>query len=256
MRTLKYLSLLLLFAVTTLFSCSGDEHEEQGLSRSNLSLVAGQNAKLIYNGRCIWKSDEPLIAEVDNNGNVTANRVGETTIWANDESCRVRVRPKYNTYMEPCMDWGASESMVTNFMRGYKNLGKDGNTLGFGDVDNEIVYAYLFENNSLLSSAIGVKPAKWEEVTNFLLERYVVIYVDEASPTAYMRSIDKKIGVAVSFNVSSVFMMVLYAPFNANSKQPKSVISGLNEQIVKNSITKQTSIDVSILNDLLDKFKK
>ena len=51
-------------------------------------------------------------------------------------------------------------------------------------------------------------------------------------------------------------MMVLYAPFNVNIKQPKSVISGLNEQIVKNSITKQTPIDVSILNDLLNKFKK
>lgn len=114
--------------------------------------------------------------------------------------------------MEPCIDWGASESEVTNFMNGYENLGKDDNTLGFGDLDNEIIYMYMFENNSLTASAIGANLiSKGEEITDFLLERYVVIDVDESNYTAYMISIDKKIAVAVSFNASNGLMMVIYA---------------------------------------------
>ena len=259
MKNLKYLSLMLLCAAMSLSftACSDDENGAQNLSQNELSLITGQSAKLIYNGDCTWKSDEPLIAEVDNNGNVTANRVGETTIWANDESCKVKVSPKYNTYMEPCIDWGASESEVTNFMNGYENLGKNGNTLGFGDMDNEIVYMYMFENNSLTASAIGANfISKGEEITDFLLERYVVVAVDNSDYIYYMTSIDKKIAVAVSLNVSSGLMMVIYMPFDVNSANTKTIISGLNKQIIQNNVFKRTPIDINILNDLMDKFKK
>lgn len=259
MRTFKYLSLMLLFAVMSLSfaACSDDEDDAKKLSQNELSLIAGQSAKLIYNGDCTWESDEPLIAEVDNNGNVTANRVGETTIWANDESCKVKVSPKYNTYMEPCIDWGASESEVTNFMNGYENLGKDDNTLGFGDLDNEIIYMYMFENNSLTASAIGANLiSKGEEITDFLLERYVVIDVDESNYTAYMISIDKKIAVAVSFNASNGLMMVIYMPFDVNSANTKTIISRLNKQFIQNNVIARTQIDINILNNLMDKFKE
>lgn len=259
MKQLKYLSLMLLCAAMSLSftSCSDDEDDTQHLSQNELSLIAGQSAKLIYNGDCTWVSDEPLIAEVDNNGNVTANRVGETTIWANNESCKVKVSPKYNTYMEPCIDWGASESEVTNFMNGYENLGKNGNTLGFGDLENEIVYMYIFENNSLSTSAIGANfISKGEEITDFLLERYVVIDVDESSYTAYMASIDKKIAVAVSLIASNGLMMVMYMPFDVNSVNTRSIVSKFNKQIIQNNVIEQTSIDINSLNDLLDKFKK
>ena len=228
MKNLKYLSLLLCAVMSlSLTACSDDGNGAQNLSQNELSLITGQSAKLIYNGDCTWESDEPLIADVDNNGNVTANRVGETTIWANDESCKVKVSPKYNTYMEPCIDWGASESEVTNFMNGYENLGKNGNTLGFGDMDNEIVYMYMFENNSLTASVIGANfISKGEEITDFLLERYVGL------------------------------MMVIYMPFDVNSANTKTIISGLNKQIIQNNVFKRTPIDINILNDLMNKFKK
>ncbi|HJG89514.1 Ig-like domain-containing protein [Barnesiella viscericola] len=259
MKTFKYLSLMLICAVMSLSftACSDDEDATQYLSQNELSLIAGQSAKLTYNGDCTWESDEPLIAEVDNNGNVTANRVGETTIWANNESCKVKVSPKYNTYMEPCINWGASESEVTNFMNGYENLGKNGNTLGFGDMDNEIVYMYMFENNSLTASVIGANfISKGEEITDFLLERYVVVSVDNSDYTYYMTSIDKKIAVAVSFNASSGLMMVIYMPFDVNSANTKTIISVLNKQIIQNNVIKRTPTDINILNDLQNKFKE
>lgn len=259
MKHLKYLSLMLLCAVVGLSftACSDDENGERKLNQTELSLIAGQSAKLIYDGNCTWSSDEPLIAEVDNSGNVIANRVGETAIWANDESCKVKVTPQYNTYMEPYMEWGASESEVTNFMNGYENLGKNGNTLGFADLDNEIVYMYTFENNSLSSSAIGASfISKGEEITNFLLERYVPIDVDESSYLAIMISIDKKIGVAVSFNASSGLMMVLYMPINDNSTNTKSIMSELSKQLTRSELIEPKLGDVDVMNNLLKKFKK
>ena len=259
MEKLKKLSLMLLCAAMSLLfaACSEDEDDAPKLNRNELSLMAGQSAKLTYEGDCTWESDEPLIAEVDDDGNVTANRVGETTIWANDETCKVKVNPKYNTYMEPCMDWGASESEVANFMNGYENLGKDGNILSFADMANEIVYMYLFEDNSLKTSAIGANfMSKGEEITDFLLERYVVVDVDESSYTATMISIDKKIGVVFSINASSGLMLVMYVPVESNSTITRSAIPGLNQQIIQNNVIGQPSIDMDMLNDLLDKFKK
>ena len=155
------------------------------------------------------------------------------------------------------MEWGASESEVTNFMNGYENLGKNGNTLGFADLDNEIVYMYTFENNSLSSSAIGASfISKGEEITNFLLERYVPIDVDESSYLAIMISIDKKIGVAVSFNASSGLMMVLYMPINDNSTNTKSIMSELSKQLTRSELIEPKLGDVDVMNNLLKKFKK
>ena len=111
--------------------------------------MAGQSAKLIYNGDCTWKSNDPLIAEVDDNGNVTANRIGETMIWANDEFCKVIVTPKYNTYMEPCMEWGTSKSIVKSFMNGFEFVGEDDNSIEYIDYNHNFGYMYMFENNSL-----------------------------------------------------------------------------------------------------------
>lgn len=70
-------------------------------------------------GECTWSSDQPLIAEVDNNGNVTANRVGITNIKANGDICKVTVNPNYTTYEEPYLKFGASMNEVKNAMSGY-----------------------------------------------------------------------------------------------------------------------------------------
>lgn len=192
----------------------------------------------------------------DDFGKVTANRVGKTTIWANDESCEVEVTPRYKTYMEPCMDWGASESEVTDFMNGYGNLGKNGNTLGFSDQDNGIVYMYVFENNSLSSSAIGAKfSSKGEEITNFLLERYVPITIDDSSYIVYMTNIDKTIGVVVSINASSGLMMVLYTPFSKNNIDTRTTFSKLNRHIQCNMAHMEEG-NISMINEIFDKFKK
>lgn len=255
MKHFNYLSFTLLLSAMSLLFISCSDNEDK-LSQKTLYLISGQSTKLIYDGDCTWKSDEPMIAEVDDFGKVTANRVGKTTIWANDESCEVEVTPRYKTYMEPCMDWGASESEVTDFMNGYRNLGENGNTLGFSDQDNEIVYMYVFENNSLSSSAIGAKfLSKGEEITNFLLERYVPISIDDSSYIVYMTNIDKTIGVVVSINASSGLMMVLYTPFSNDNIDTRTTFTELNRHVQCGMVHSEKG-SISMMNKLFDKFKK
>ena len=78
----KFLSMtLLLTAMFLTFSaCSKDDEGNSGLSQKEVSLKVGQSIALSYDGgECTWNSDQPLIAEVDNNGKVTANRDRKST---------------------------------------------------------------------------------------------------------------------------------------------------------------------------------
>lgn len=254
----KLFGMLVLCATIALsFSaCTNDGNINSNLSHNELSLIAGQQAKLLYNGDCTWSSDEPLIAKVDENGNVTAKRVGETTIWANDEYCKVTVTPQYNTYMEPCVDWGASENEITNFMNGYEDLGKSGNIRTFKDNQREIIYMYMFTDNSLSASAIGANfISKGDEITDFLLERYVVVSVDKTDYTILMVSIDQQLAVGVSFNASSTTMLVIYMPFNENTKST-SAYPELRNQCIQNNTVESESRNINVINELIKKFDK
>ncbi len=74
MGKIKYLILALLGVafISSFMACLSDEDYK-------LKLV--QSVNLFTDGGCALKSEEPLIAEVDNDGNVTANIVSETAIW-------------------------------------------------------------------------------------------------------------------------------------------------------------------------------
>lgn len=101
---MKKLTLLMLLSATmfSFMACTSNKGEHtKKLNINNLTLKAGQGARLIYDGSCTWHSEEPLIAKVDNSGNVNAKLIGETIIWANDESCDVTVTPNFNTYVGP-----------------------------------------------------------------------------------------------------------------------------------------------------------
>lgn len=256
----KLFGLMLLCATMTVSftACSDNENDLRKLSRNELSLIAGQNAQLTYhNGDCTWKTDEPLIAEVDDNGMVTAKRIGETTIWANDESCKVTVKPKYNTYMEPCIDWGTSKSSVKSFMNGYDIINENSNTLSYMDYNRGFGYVYVFENNSLSGSIVMTDILyHGEEATDFLLERYVTIHVDRDEPLILMSSIDGKTAIGITFETQ--LMYITYMPSPVNSTNTESIMPELNKQILQKDVVKQTSEEDNsiIINNLFEKFTK
>lgn len=257
MKKFNLLSLLLLItSLVCLSACSDDDEANNLLSPKELTLYAGETAQLNYNGECSWSSDEPLIADVDNNGLVTANLVGVTNIHANDEICKVTVNPRYNTYMEPYTKWGASESEVTEFMSGYSNLGKQNQFLVFSDSDGKILYFYSFTNNLLESSSITADIITMsDEITDFLLERYVVIYVDESTYTILLESVDGTLCVGINFDIDTGLMMVIYMPGEENISS-KTIMTNFDESVFRTKgINKSSLIDKQAINELVNKFK-
>ena len=266
MQQIKHLSLTL--ALITIFSfiaCNKDENAPKDvrghLTRgTTIRLYVGETATINHDGDCNWSSKEPLIASVDNNGIVTAKLVGATDIYANyDYVWRVVVQPT-STIDEPYMTWGASMTSVRRFMENngydYINSASDDDLLMFRDNNNDVIYMYQFENNKLNSSAIGGSiTSKIEEITFFLLERYIPIYVDETQYIVYFTNIEKDLLIALAFNVSSNLMIALYAPYDYNSKT-KAINFNHDLQILENCTTiKSAPIDINIVNDIINKFK-
>lgn len=200
------------------YSCSKDNGKESlGLLQKELTLIAGQSRQLTYDGECVWKSDQPLIAEVDEYGFVTAKRVGETLIHANEEICKIKVNPKYYTYTEPITEWGITESNVKDLMKGHKVMSSSDGLVMFEGSGIIKAYIYSFKNDKLSASiAASDILLHGEEITNFLHERYVTIDVDKEEYTIAMVSIDKKTAVGVKFVSSSNAVLVLYMPFQEN----------------------------------------
>lgn len=252
----KVFNLMLLCAtmMCAFSSCSDDENAGSRLNQDELTLTAGQSAKLIYDGEdCSWESEEPLIAEVDNEGNVLANRVGVTNIYANDDVCRVTVLPQYNTYMGPCMDWGASKSSVESFMEGFDLLTETEEVLYYIDATEEFEYFYNFENNALSSSMVLTNIlSNGDEVVDFLLERYVVIDVNEAEYSATMISVDAKLIVGLLLNAQPGLMAIIYMPYDATKNiSSKSLRIGIPK--LEGTRNLQNNVDAEVVEKLMDK---
>lgn len=132
-----------------------------------------------------WVSEQPLIAEVSTDGNeIEAQHVGSTRIWGGSYSYNVNVSGVYNTYEDPCLDWGASVSDVTKAMAGYKFHSQTDNGLLYYGRSGAGYYQYLFQNGGLYISGVYVKSDYAGELVDFLWERY--IYVTTADDKSYI----------------------------------------------------------------------
>jgi hypothetical protein len=208
----KQFSLLLAILATLIFvtSCSKDSDSDlskPSLDKTNITLYASEEAKLTYTGNtCDWSSDNELVATVSN-GVVTAKHVGTTTIHANDLTCMVTVKPKYLTYVEPCILWGSSKSLVKSYMQGYALKGEESNSLGYIGKGNVNGYVYLFDNNGLKESAFVVSLLNSIKISDFLLERYWVIDLKEDGDgdlISYLGSVDLKTYIVLNIKKDGV----------------------------------------------------
>lgn len=244
----KLFVLIVVLGVCSYFfsSCSKDEKKESlGLLQKELTLTAGQSRQLTYDGECVWSSDEPLIAEVDEYGIVTAKRVGKTLIHAGNDLCDVTVNPKYYTYIEPITEWGITESDIKDLMKGHKVMSSTDGWVMFEGSGIITSYLYIFENDKLSGSiAVSDILLHGEEITNFLLERYVTIDVDKEDYMITMISIDKKTAVGVKFISSSNTVLVIYIPFQENyQSEILSTTKSLTKSIKNTKQEEQINID-------------
>ena len=243
-KTMRKLFFILCMAICSvcLTSCGGgDDNGPSGsisnptLNKSSITLYVDETSTLTYSGGdCTWKSENALVASVAN-GVVTGKHVGETTIYANSLACKVTVKPRYTSFTEPYMGWGASQATVKSYMSGY-TLYSSSTTqpqLLYNGKGNVYKYAYSFTDGVLSSSGFYAYPTYMQLLSDYLSERYVVYKVDDTKNIIYFLSIDGKYMIAYTLTSSSNYLMVIYVPVSSSSTSSKSTSEDEKEQAVQ-----------------------
>lgn len=168
--------LLLVAAVLLLPACKKDEPK---LDRTAYSLFSREVLKL--EGEKLmgmeWESDDEFVAGA-NGPALFGLCVGQTTIRSvkHGLSFAVEVKPRYNTYVEPCMEWGISKSEIKErYGEPWKE--EEGNIAYLLAEDDNIVTLYTFDDEGLNGCGV-ICLATMEDVFNFLEERYYPLQAD------------------------------------------------------------------------------
>ena len=144
----------------------------------------GDKYTITHTGKASWSSEDNFVASV-NDGEVTANHVGETAIYAmsggSKSQCNVTVRGSYNYFREPLCKLNATPEDVMRYeTRSLDTKKSDRTTLIYYPAMNENidVVAYTFKNDKLVSAFVamtmhGNASQALQMMNNFMSERYI-----------------------------------------------------------------------------------
>lgn len=212
-------------------SCSKD-NESLGtkvtISPTNVSMYNDEVKQLTSNNGTNWSSKNDFIADVDNKGLVTAAHVGSTQIVAsNGESsavCEVTVKPKYDLYDTPILEWGISKSALqAKEAHSPSNTKFSNGSLGYDYSKSGKSYAliYDFKNDKLSRITVYTDLLSYVEVGAYLLERYQPASV-ESDLTMFFDGYTKdKITTAIGLQTTKIsgttLTMISYIPADFSS---------------------------------------
>ena len=224
----KVFSLMLLLATMLTFAACGgdDEPDNTKLSKTAYSMyhedtqtIEGTNVTDL-----VWESDNEFVATVKNSA-ITGQYVGKTSVKSATKnlSFTVEVKPRYNTYEEPYLEWGASKSAIKAKYGTPKS--EDTYSLLYQTSNpNAPIMLYVFENGKMATCGVVCKISTAYQLGDFLVERYVPVKVDVDNYSAtlihcYGKISDPQIdyGVAMQYNSSIGGILVAYTGVN-NSK--------------------------------------
>lgn len=183
---MKKVLLAAVFALTgvSFFSCSSSNDDEPfSMNERAITMQKGDKYTITHTGKASWSSDDDFVASV-NDGEVTANHVGETSIYAmsggSKSQCDVTVRGLYNYFREPLCKLNATPEDVMRYeKRSLDTKKSDRTTLIYYPAMNEDidVVAYTFKNDKLESAFVsmtmhGNATQALQMMTNFMSERY------------------------------------------------------------------------------------
>lgn len=160
-----------------LASCGDDDSKVKLKDQTMYS----EDTYVIQNGEsAVWTSSNPMVASVEDNV-VTAHCAGKATISSSLGSFDVTVKTKLNTFMEPCADWGASQSQVKSYMRGYTEISSSSDMISYYGKDVVEMYLYSFQNSALTTSSciIPVSDIDADTLVDFISERYYPYYYND-----------------------------------------------------------------------------
>lgn len=183
---MKKVLLAAVFALAgvSFFSCSSSNDDEPfSMNERAITMQKGDKYTITHTGKASWSSDDDFVASV-NDGEVTANHVGETSIYAmsggSKSQCDVTVRGLYNYFREPLCKLNATPEDVMRYeKRSLDTKKSDRTTLIYYPAMNEDidVVAYTFKNDKLESAFVsmtmhGNATQALQMMTNFMSERY------------------------------------------------------------------------------------
>lgn len=208
------LALVLMVPMLAFTGCGGDDEPETPISISDQSLLVGQTYTL---PKGAWTSSNDVIAKVED-GKVVAVRRGEATIKSGATSFKVTVAPSNDIIPDPCLQFGAKQDVISDYMESIGGFNKPGLSLSMTYVSSKphiLGYQYDFKNKEGLQK-VTVMAFKKEiselEIAEYLKQRYVPV-MEEDGVFGFL-SPDKKIVVAFTMEVikGNVTYLIQYTP--------------------------------------------
>lgn len=226
---MKKVLLAAVFALAgvSFFSCSSSNDDEPfTMNERAITIQNGDKYTITHTGKASWSSEDNFVASV-NDGEVTANHVGETAIYAisggSKSQCNVTVRGLYNYFREPLCKLNATPEDVMRYeTRSLDTKKSDRTTLIYYPAMNENidVVAYTFKNDKLESAFVamtmhGNASQALQMMNNFMSERYIggiashgYVYINAKS----MDAASKQVFVSNTISGYEGITAVLYTP--------------------------------------------
>lgn len=183
---MKKVLLAAVFALVggSFFSCSSSNDDEPfSMNERAITMQKGDKYTINHTGKASWSSDDDFVASV-NDGEVTANHIGETSIYAmsggSKIQCDVTVRGLYNYFREPLCKLNSTPEDVMRYEKRSLDTKKSDRTtlIYYPEMNEDIdVVAYTFKNDKLKSAFVsmtmhGNATQALQMMTNFMSERY------------------------------------------------------------------------------------
>lgn len=226
---MKNVLLAAVFALAgvSFFSCrSSNDDEPFTMDERAITIQNGDKYTITHTGNASWSSEDNFVASV-NDGEVTANHVGETAIYAmsggSKSKCNVTVRGSYNYFREPLCKLNATPEDVMRYeTRSLDTKKSDRTTLIYYPAMNENidVVAYTFKNDKLESAFVamtmhGNASQALQMMNNFMSERYIggiashgYVYINAKS----MYAASKQVFVSNTISGYEGITAALYTP--------------------------------------------
>lgn len=243
---MKRLFLLAVTAAMLMLACSKNEDNDVSLSKvfyilyhSQTENIQGENVSNLN-----WDSNNEFVATVSD-GVITGQFVGQTAVSesAHKLAFNVEVKPKYNLYAEPDMDWGASITTIKS-RHGAPYI-SDSEMLMYESGNDDVpYYMYYFENGKLKYSYALVKLSAGSTLVDFLAERYLTVDVNISTYTAtYLHLYGKKsnpqsdYGVSFTYSSSVGGILVVYAPITSyDTRTNKDIQQYMENMLVERGL--------------------
>lgn len=227
---MKKVLLAAVFALAgvSFFSCSSSSSDDEPFSMNEraITLQKGDKYTITHTGKASWSSEDTFVASV-NDGEVTANHVGETAISAmsggSKSQCDVTVRGSYNYFREPLCKLNATPEDVMRYETRSLDTKRSDRTMLFyypamnEDVD---VVAYTFKNDKLESAFVamtmhGNSSQALQMMNRFMSERYLGSIASQGYVYINAKSVDaasKQIFVSNTISGYEGITAALYTP--------------------------------------------